>query len=921
MMDDVFGEVAPPEHAAPSPWDSGSRVIKPASLSPSQSPWDAGSKSLAPGDVGKTLYGVDFDRDVPAVRADINLLPEHKRDGALNAWADHYVANENKQRQDSLAKMPKDVASEAGAVGDIMDMASRAVPRGTFIGPFLDEIDAGSNAALHAVSGGHLGAPYAESLAYQRAKDRAYDKANPKASLAGHVVGALGSGVGVLKAPATTALGKAEQALIAGPAPFIAPAQTTLGTLAQLPTVGAGYGAVAGFGNGEGDLATRLEGAEHGAKVGAVVGTVLPAAVWGGARAYNGASDAIGAIGRRLSKPEVAADKIIIKKLADIESSPGAVAADLAQGQNSARLDSNSVATLPETIADTSDAMRRLTGSVYRQGGKGAEDTKAALDFRQRGPDNPYAPRPDEPLGQLERVRDTFRRVLGITSSKSAIQTQRSMLDAQKAEGDRLYTLARDQSETFNLGGNSSVGNGAPGPIDALALRAQDYPGPFAAKLQEAADLFTRPVSRGAAAREDAIIDKIRMAAEDEQRRVARLVDSDQIARVREDFSVKQQRLMESLNNERQRNALITAQRRPIDDVNRFDASKQALDDMIEGADGNLKRQLVNFKHELLDRVHEYDGKGNATKNIPYQNARDAWGSRAENSEAIDLGRKALTENSEVSADQFKSLTKGQQKLFRIGLDESLNNALGGSKPGTDVTQLFQTRRVRDLMNEVIPVPKSSGSTFADRPERFGDVMAREQRMVQTRNEAMGNSKTAQRGNDDEMFNNDAATTLFDRFKSMNVKDFILEEIANVGRQMFGYRTEVANELAKKLLMAGPAEQQAYLAQLQKQVGPDKFKAFMDELTKRTNVMAGAGADVMAPTTRPPEKPVSALPSPQRSAPAPAAPPQQTAPPAPKPIPNREQLLQKAREAIAKGAPRERVIERLQSKGVDAREL
>jgi hypothetical protein len=187
----------------------------------------------------------------------------------------------------------------------------------------------------------------------------------------------------------------------------------------------------------------------------------------------------------------------------------------------------------------------------------------------------------------------------------------------------------------------------------------------------------------------------------------------------------------------------------------------------------------------------------------------------------------------------------------------------------------------------------------------------------------MGNSKTRQRENDDEMFNNDAATTLFDRFKSMNVKDFILEEIANVGRQMFGYRTEVATELAKKLLMAGPAEQQAYLAQLQKQVGPDKFKTFMDELTKRTNVMAGAGADVMAPTTRPSEKPVSALPSPQRSAPdsAPTAPPQQTAPPAPKPTPDREKLLQKAREAIAKGAPKDKVIERLRSKGIDAGDI
>lgn len=875
-------------------------ALKPANLNPlTRQHLPNGAIDLAnpdPSAIGRIEYGVDFNRPVPAVRADIAKLPEGRRTGALNAWADHYVSEENRQ--------------DWTGIWETLEGTTRSVSRGTFVGPFLDELDAGTNAAIHAISGGNLGYPYEENLAYQRAKDRSFDKANPILSTAGHVAGGVGSGIGVLRAPAKTLLGKVEQTALAGPVPFFKPAQTTMGTVAQLPAIGAAYGAVGGFGNGEGGFDTRLESAEDGAKVGAVVGTVLPAAVWGGARLYNGTADAIRAAGRRMSKPEVAADRIIVKKLQDIDSSPEAVATDLAEGQNSAQLDSNSVATLPETIADTSDALRRLTGTVYRQGGKGAEETKAALDFRQRGPENPYAPRSDEPLGQLERIRDAFRRALGIKSSKSAIQTQRAMLDAQKAEGDKLYTAAREQSEPFNLGGNSSEGNGPLGPIDALVLRAQDYPGPFAAKLQEAADLFTRPVARGGAAREDAVIQRMQRAAEDEQRRVARLTDPDQIARVRENFAVKQQRMMEDLQNVRQQNALITAQRRPINDVNRFDASKQALDDMIESADGNLKRNLVMFKNELLDQVHEYDVKGNPTKNIPYQNARDAWGSRAENSEAIDLGRQALTANSEVSADQFKNLTKGQQKLFRIGLDEGLNNALGGSKPGTDVTQLFQTRRVRDLMNEVIPVPKSASATFADRPERFGDIMAREQRMVQTRNETLGNSKTAQRGNDDEMFNNEAATTLFDRFKSMNVKDFILEEIANVGRQMFGYRTEVANELAKKLMMAGPAEQQAYLAQLQKQVGPDRFKAFMDELQKRTNIVAGSGSEALSSHERPAEKPVVAIPTP-RSAP-------QGAPPAPKPAPSRERLLEKAREAIAKGAPRDKVIERLKSNGIDA---
>src|SRR5690606_18139238 len=110
------------------------------------------------------------------------------------------------------------------------------------------------------------------------------------------------------------------------------------------------------------------------------------------------------------------------------------------------------------------------------------------------------------------------------------------------------------------------------------------------------------------------------------------------------------------------------------------------------------------------------------------------------NREAIELGRAALRENSEISVEQYNALTTGQQQLFRIGFLESLRNALGTKRPGDDITQLFQQQRVRDLMSAIIPRSQKKTDVFYNRPERFGNLMEREARMVQTRNAVLGNS-------------------------------------------------------------------------------------------------------------------------------------------------------------------------------------
>jgi hypothetical protein len=204
--------------------------------------------------IGQLEFGVDFDQPVDAVRKSLGAIPDQQRERALQLWADHYVSKER----------------ASGGTGMAADNTVRTLARGTFVGPFLDEISAAGNSVAYDISNGNVGAPYDESLAYQRARDRAVDKDYPVASVAGRLAGGLAGGVGAIRQGgglAATAVG--------GPLAVMAPAATTASRIGQGTAVGTKFGAVAGAGEAEGGVGNRLEGALIGAGTGAVLGTAL----------------------------------------------------------------------------------------------------------------------------------------------------------------------------------------------------------------------------------------------------------------------------------------------------------------------------------------------------------------------------------------------------------------------------------------------------------------------------------------------------------------------------------------------------------------------------------------------------------------------------------------------------------------------
>lgn len=681
--------------------------------------------------------GIDYEADVPTVRGAIDKLPETRKDRALNIWADKRIAKE-RQQQGSLAPLPN---------------AVEGIP---FVGNMLDEATALVKSGLHQVVP-QIGAPYAEELALQRARSRAADAASPALATTSKLATGIATGGPLFSR--------------------IAPAATLAGRIGQGATIGAGAGAAEGFLGGEGGFSERADNATLGALWGAGLGTAIPVAGSAITRGYGAARDAISpTITRMRYGPEEAADEILAQRIAREGSSPASKRLDLQRGQaQAARMDSNSTATLPETIADTSDDMRRLTGSLYRQGGEAGNFIDDTLTTRQRGPANMFAGDPDgPPQGQMARIMDSTERALLVRSSNSARRTEQQIMAEQAADGRRLYNQAYQNSENFDL----------KPAIDAMGLIIQQYPGPFAARLARARNLFLKSGS---------------------------------------------------------------APNNPlwVDNIRRFDAAKKSLDDMIEkaqrGGENNLARELTGFKDALLRQVHAIDDTGAATRNVAYQEARQTWGSAAENREAIDLGRQALRENSDVSVEQFRDLTPGQQRLFRIGFLDSLDNALATKRPGNDVTQLFQQQRVRELMGEIIPTPRGRNAVFANRPERYGDLMRREGRMVQTNAEVLGNSKTAQRGQDDLNYVGNTLSTMWNRFRqSPSLTNIGIEAIGAGIQRIFAYKQDVALALARRLLEANPEARNQILRRLARRGGPDRFGRFAEEVDRAGNSLIGA---------------------------------------------------------------------------------
>jgi hypothetical protein len=252
--------------------------------------------------------------------------------------------------------------------------------------------------------------------------------------------------------------------------------------------------------------------------------------------------------------------------------------------------------------------------------------------------------------------------------------------------------------------------------------------------------------------------------------------------------------------------------------LKRFQSAKEMLDDLIEVSmrqgKGKLAGDLTEFRRAVTAAA-----KGSNPK---YAEALDYYSSRMELKDAIDAGRNAFKEGADVTADQFRDLSEGQKKLFRLGMLESYETQIGRQPRANDRSRIFESPNVQELLSVVIPRTETAtgrvkkNAVFANRPERFGDFIANEKRMVESGRAVVGGSPTAERMAADDKFTRQSLGQMVDALRSSGGATGVIMEAAATGlNKIFGMREDVAAEIGRRLFTANPAERERILAQLE----------------------------------------------------------------------------------------------------------
>jgi len=630
---------------------------------------------------------------------------------------------------------------------------------------------------------------YDDALKDERAKVEQFRDENPKTALIAELGGSL----------ATPGVGLATGAL--------KPAATILGKVAQGAGIGAGLGGLYGITSsegGDGDIIdqaeNRISGGLKGALFGGITGGVVPAVGAVAGSSLNKLRDtAVPAIKRFRSGVDEAADDIMASRLGAAGDTPQSLRTQLAEADRAGTFygggKSASTTESPLALADLSPSLQKLAGSASRSSDEAAMRAEAFLGTRQTGT-------PPRSLSGMDAVADS-----GLSARNPLAPLERGAEPAGQYERvkDALTRSMTLKDKDFHEFGENAYRT-EQSMMAALKQRSDQLYG----DARNASQNFNvSPV----------ITPLIQRFANDAA--AAPVGQASLIKKALRQFTTGNGNVVTSLDG--------------------FDKAKQAVDDMVEAArnngNKNAARLLTDIKNKLIAAVDSVPDQQIGEK---YKAARNYFSSQMEMKDAIDLGRKAFSENSDVVADQFAGLTEGQKKLFRLGLIESFEANMGRKKRSNDITQIFETPRVQDLLRDVIPRSEKSTATFADRPERFGDFVANEKMMVKTGNKVLGNSATQERAMDDAKFTRQGLGQMIDGLKGSGLTGVALEAVSAVANKIFGMREDVSAEIARRLFTAKPQEREQILQRIEQVYGKAKMPKFLSAMSK-ISVIGNAG--------------------------------------------------------------------------------
>lgn len=251
--------------------------------------------------------------------------------------------------------------------------------------------------------------------------------------------------------------------------------------------------------------------------------------------------------------------------------------------------------------------------------------------------------------------------------------------------------------------------------------------------------------------------------------------------------------------------------------------SKQELDAMIEGARPAVQRQLIPIRNALDDALE--------AASPDYSQARNMFRQQSKAIEAIDTGRGAASGRMRAAdtIGQFSRMTPEEQAAFRSGYADNLIGRIESSSmsPTTNKARPLITPKT----GEEFPALAVPG-----RGDQLGNRIAREQRMFETANHALGGSRTADNFADaEQMAKFDPG--IMAKLMRNDIIGALTDGARRIGTEASGMPPRVIEQIAEALMETSPEGARKLLDQGAKRMSQ------ADQLRARiVSALIGSGA-------------------------------------------------------------------------------
>ncbi|MBN9551356.1 MAG: hypothetical protein J0H31_21435, partial [Alphaproteobacteria bacterium] len=238
--------------------------------------------------------------------------------------------------------------------------------------------------------------------------------------------------------------------------------------------------------------------------------------------------------------------------------------------------------------------------------------------------------------------------------------------------------------------------------------------------------------------------------------------------------------------------SMLTDGRSNLTDFNAVFRAKLDLDDMITKAEnqgaGNRAHYLGNVQRILDDTL--------AKASAPYARARDAFAAASRRIEAVGAGKSAaMRGRAPDTVSVYNAMTPEEQAAFRVGYADPLIEQTQSAAVGVDKSRPL----ISDATGMEFPVVTAPG-----RGPRLWNQLGREKTMFETRNAAIGGSRTADNLADSSGMAQFDPTVLARLFRG----DFAGAALGALGRTLNearGLPPSVLSRVGNTLMLTDPA--------------------------------------------------------------------------------------------------------------------